>query len=104
MPSRRVAYTNGKTCFLEIVQNHCCEPAVSYWNSNYENFVEFMTTTSPEDDACDVLHRKRDSNIVKMCMHDQILLYRQNRQSFARTCEEINETIENPETYRIFLF
>ncbi|CAL2043099.1 unnamed protein product [Caenorhabditis brenneri] len=125
-PSRREAYTNGKSCFLEIVGKECSEPANSYLNSNYETFLNFMTTPN---DMCHtlhnelmrrqcypmarvlgdltvgqidhILHTKRDSNLSKICKDMKECIdnecHDEGQERYVELCEEFDKKWEEDE-------
>ncbi|CAL2043100.1 unnamed protein product [Caenorhabditis brenneri] len=57
MRIRRGAYTSGKSCLMDFAKNTCAASAIEYLNSNYEWFLEIMTTPTDEE-KCDSLHNE----------------------------------------------
>ncbi|EGT30974.1 hypothetical protein CAEBREN_20163 [Caenorhabditis brenneri] len=55
MKIRSEAYTSGKSCLMDIAKKNCMTSAIEYLNSNYERFLEIMTTPS-DDRKCESLH------------------------------------------------
>ncbi|CAL2043101.1 unnamed protein product [Caenorhabditis brenneri] len=63
MRIRRGAYTSGKSCLMNFAKKNCAASAIEYLNSDYERFLEVMTTPTDEE-KCDSLH---DELMAKQC-------------------------------------
>ncbi|EGT31173.1 hypothetical protein CAEBREN_02439 [Caenorhabditis brenneri] len=101
---RRVAYTNGKSCFLEIAQKNCSEPAMSYLNSNYKTFLKFMTASTAYG-ACNSWHDElmaRQCEPLTLPFADELKLWQRNRilkiksdSNISIMCKDVEECMSN---------
>ncbi|KAF1753585.1 hypothetical protein GCK72_020142 [Caenorhabditis remanei] len=51
LKTKRIAFTSGKQCLLEIVSVKCSKKTMAYLNDYYDNFVNILTTP-PNNTRC----------------------------------------------------